>query len=395
MMPLCPLNPVEILNQNLEQFSQQFQGNIKDWQLLNQYLLMPLFDVNSTNELKISQKEKNRLYTVLRNNCQPLRELLRCVGYDCFFAEVIAYHNGNASYRNRYRPHLIGDDTKIAKSTATCMECLKELFCPTEGRKLACFNLVVLIATFGNTKWEIPIDFSLWVPKGHADYLSKPQRMKVMVEAISAEAKTRDISLDGVWFSCDAAYQRSNALMKTVVDAGLTLLTKVSGNITFSLLGQTQKEKVIRDETPRAQMKQSGRLGWKYRYKRLIAIHPVLGEVVLIVSVLYDEKHDKYRRIVLMTTDLTMQATTAINGYKLRWRIEIFFKSMKQELHLSRFQFRKLSSIRSHFQLRGLGYLLISLVRRWGFRHHTRWSCRKVKRWLREALIIKMVSQPA
>ena len=138
-----------------------------------------------------------------------------------------------------------------------------------------------------------------------------------------AEAEKRDISFSRVWFSCDAAYQRSNALMKTVVDAGLTLLTKVSGNITFSLLGQTKKAKVIRDETPRAQMKQSGRLSWQYRYKRLIATHPVLGKVVLIVSVLYDEKHDKYRRTVLMTTDLTMQATTAIKGYKLRWRIEI------------------------------------------------------------------------
>ncbi len=161
MMPHRPLNPIDILNQNLKQFEQQFQGNIKDWQLLNEYLLMPLFDVNSTNELKISQKSKNRLYTVLRNNCHPLRELLRCVGYDCFFAEVQAYHNGNASYRSRYRPHLIGDDTKTAKSTATCMECLKELFCPTEGRKLPCFNLVVLIATFGNTRWEISL-FRSW-----------------------------------------------------------------------------------------------------------------------------------------------------------------------------------------------------------------------------------------
>jgi len=36
------------------------------------------------------------------------------------------------------------------------------------------------------------------------------------------------ISLEGVYFSCDAAYQRSNALMKSIADAGLTIIAKVS-----------------------------------------------------------------------------------------------------------------------------------------------------------------------
>ena len=124
-------------------------------------------------------------------------------------------------------------------------------------------------------------------------------------------------------------------------------------------------------------------------------MHPVLGKVLLIVSVFYDEKHDKYRRILLMTTDLNMRAPTAIWAYKRRWRVEVFFKSVKQQLRLGVFQLRKLQSICSHFQLRGLGYLLLSQVRRFGFLHRVRWSLRKVKRWLRNALTQQLAPKPA
>ncbi len=348
-MTVIASNPLDVFTQQIEIFKAKFQGDASDWKLICQYLLMPLFDIDSPHELSISQQERDHLYHILRVNSEAFSELLRSVAYDCFFAEVEAYQNGNPSYRSRYRPHIIGDDTKQAKATAKCMEYLTKLFCPSNGKKLPCYNLVVLIATFGDTKCEIPIDIRLWLPKEHPEHLSKPQMMKAMIEALQAEAKKRGISLEGVFFSCDAAYQRSNSLMKAVVagerrkgrrempselahslvqkDAGLTIIAKVSGNLNFSINGKTRKAKDIRDYTPLAQMKQSNRLGWRYHYKRIMAQHPILGKVLLIVSVLYDEKHDKYRRILLMTTDLDMQAPSAISSYKRRWRVEFFFKS--------------------------------------------------------------------
>ncbi len=66
---------------------------------------------------------------------------------------------------------------------------------------------------------------------------------------------------------------------------------------------------------------------------------------------------------------------------------------MKQQLRLGVFQLRKLGSIRSHFQLRGLAYLLLSQVRRFGFLHGSRWSLRKVKRWLRDILTVEASSE--
>jgi len=95
----------------------------------------------------------------------------------------------------------------------------------------------------------------------------------------------------------------------------LTIITKVSGNLNFFIDGKQHKAKNIRDETPWSKMKQNNKLGYRYRYKRMMAVHPVLGKVLLIISVFYDEKHDKYRRILLMTTDLDMRAPSAIWAY--------------------------------------------------------------------------------
>ncbi len=388
-------NPLDLFKKQIDIFKAKFQGDTSEWKLICQYLLMPLLDVNSVRELVTSKKKRNRLYEVLRANSESFSQLLREVGYDCFFAEVEAFQQGNPSYQSRYRPHVIGDDTKQAKATAKCMEYLTRLFCPSTGRSLPCYNLVVLIATFGHTKYEIPLDIRLWLPKHHPEYASKPQMMKGMIEALQGEAERRGISFDGVYFSCDAAFQRSNALMKSVADAGLTIIAKVGGNLNFFIHGQTQKAKYIRDNIPWSKMKQNNKLGRQYRYKRIAAVHPFIGKVLLIVSVFYDEKHDKYRRILLMTTDLDMRAPSAIWAYKLRWRVEIFFKSMKQQLRLGVFQLRKLQSVRSHFQLRGLGYLLLSQVRRFGFLHGSRWSLRKVKRWLRDVLIEEQAMEPA
>ncbi len=388
-------NPLDIFKKQIDILKAKFQGDASDWKLICQYLLMPLLDVNSVRELVVSKKKRNRLYEILRANSEAFSQLLRHVGYDCFFAEVEDFQQGNPSYQSRHRPHVIGDDTKQAKATARCMEYLTRLFCPSNGRSLPCYNLVVLIATFGDTKYEIPLDIRLWLPKHHPEYVSKPQMMKAMIVALQAEAERRGISFDGVYFSCDAAFQRSNALMKAVADTGLTIIAKVSGNLNFFVHGQIQKAKDIRDNIPWSKMKQNNKLGWQYRYKRIMAVHPVLGKVLLIVSVFYDEKHDKYRRILLITTDLDMRAPSAIWAYKLRWRVEIFFKSMKQQLRLGVFQLRKLQSVRSHFQLRGLGYLLLSQVRRFGFLHGSRWSLSKVKRWLRDVLIAEPALKPA
>ena len=100
-----------------------------DWGLIEKYLLMPLFDIHSIRELAISAKERNRLYWLMSQKYRPLEKVLTQVGYELFFAEVEAFESASACDRSRYRSYLIGDDTKVAKTHACCMEYLTELFC--------------------------------------------------------------------------------------------------------------------------------------------------------------------------------------------------------------------------------------------------------------------------
>jgi hypothetical protein len=381
-------NPLSVFETEIETFKSQFAGNSGDWKLLCNYLLMPILDVDSINDMQITDKQRNRLYHLLKKNAAPLRQLLQTIGYSCFFTELESFHGGNPSYQSRHRPMLIGDDTKQAKPEAKLMEYLSLLFCPTEGRKLPCYNVVVIFATFGDKQGEILLDLQLWLPKRHPQHKSKPKMLVGMIQALETEAKARNLSFEGVFFSCDAAYQRSNALMEAVVDVKLTLLAKVSGNLTFTVKRKGRKAKNIRKYTPRKQMKSCSRLGVNYRYKRIIAKHPTLGEVLLILSARYDEKHQKWRRIILITNDLALSSPRAIVLYSRRWRVEVFFKSMKQQMRMGTFQLRRFKSIQSHFQLRGLAYLLLSIVRRAAFRHQKRWSLRQVKRWFTTRLIM-------
>ena len=91
-----------------------------------------------------------------------------------------------------------------------------------------------------------------------------------------------------------------------------------------------------------------------------------------------------------MSSDIEMQAPVAILMYKHRWRIEVWFKSVKPEINLARLQLQQLELIGSHFQLRGICYLVLNAVRRRGYVRRSRWTLRKVKRYLRDVLIIEL-----
>ena len=179
--PSCQ-NPLDWLSGQLDDLKTQAGFDDADWGLIEKYLLIPLFDIHSIRELAISAKERNRLYWLMSQKYRPLEKVLTQVGYELFFAEVEAFESASVCDRSRYRPHLIGDDTKVAKTHACCMEYLTELFCPAEGLKLPAYNLVVLCATFGDTDWEIPVAIKLGVPKAHSDYQSMPKLLKAIVD---------------------------------------------------------------------------------------------------------------------------------------------------------------------------------------------------------------------
>ena len=135
-MLACQKSPLDWLSIQREQLKATAALPASDWTLIAKYLLMPLFDVNSIHELAIPARDRNRLYWLMSQKHHFLEKVLTQVGYELFFAEVRAFSGASPCDRSRYRPHLIGDDTKVAKTHSCCMEYLTELFCPAEGVKL-------------------------------------------------------------------------------------------------------------------------------------------------------------------------------------------------------------------------------------------------------------------
>ena len=121
----CPQSPLDWLSAHLAELKAQTALPDSDWLLIEKYLLMPLFDVNLIHELKISRADRNRLYWLMSQKHQHLEKVLLGVGYELFLA---AFSQASACDRSRRRPHLIGDDTLVAKTHSCCMEYLTQLY---------------------------------------------------------------------------------------------------------------------------------------------------------------------------------------------------------------------------------------------------------------------------
>jgi hypothetical protein len=119
---------------------------------------------------------------------------------------------------------------------------------------------------------------------------------------------------------------------------------------------------------------------------------------------------ERKREFVFLTNDFSLAAQTVANIYKSRWDIELFFKTIKQNLKIKRFIGYSLNAVRIQVFVAMIAYLLVSLIK---FLQRSAWSVQKIFRLIRinlferknistlftgvfkEPLLIKDVSQLA
>ena len=87
-------NPLETFTDHIADFQQHFTGDDTDWQLIYDYLLMPIFDIDSVLELQLPQQKRDRLYYLLQQHATAFGDMLSVIGYDLFFEQVIAFQAG-------------------------------------------------------------------------------------------------------------------------------------------------------------------------------------------------------------------------------------------------------------------------------------------------------------
>lgn len=76
----------------------------------------------------------------------------------------------------------------------------------------------------------------------------------------------------------------------------------------------------------------------------------------------YDADRDK--RLVFLTNDFSLPATTIAALYKSRWRIELFFKWIKQHLRIKVFYGTSENAVKSQIWIAVSTYLLVAIVKK-------------------------------
>ena len=76
----------------------------------------------------------------------------------------------------------------------------------------------------------------------------------------------------------------------------------------------------------------------------------------------YDAERDK--RLVFLTNDFSLPATTIAALYKSRWRIELFFKWIKQHLRIKVFYGTSENAVKSQIWIAVSTYMLVAIVKK-------------------------------
>ena len=76
----------------------------------------------------------------------------------------------------------------------------------------------------------------------------------------------------------------------------------------------------------------------------------------------YDAQRDK--RLVFLTNDFSLPATTIAALYKSRWRVELFFKWIKQHLRIKSFYGTSENAVKSQVWIAVATYLLVAIIKK-------------------------------
>jgi transposase len=76
----------------------------------------------------------------------------------------------------------------------------------------------------------------------------------------------------------------------------------------------------------------------------------------------YDADTDK--RLVFLTNNFTLDATTIAKLYKCRWQIELFFKWLKQHLHIKAFFGTSQNAVKTQIWIAVSVYVLIAIIKK-------------------------------
>ena len=149
-------------------------------------------------------------------------------------------------------------------------------------------------------------------------------------------------------YTFDKGYYDLNWFQQ-IADAGAFFVTRIKNNARIEVLGQhrppDEKRGILRDETL-----------W---FTGTQSVKKFPGELRLVEA--FDEETKKTYRFI--TNNFNLAASTIAAIYKRRWRIELFFKWIKQNLKIKSFLGTSENAVRTQIWVALIHYLLVAYIK--------------------------------
>jgi hypothetical protein len=145
------------------------------------------------------------------------------------------------------------------------------------------------------------------------------------------------------------------AFLQTLQNQGVFFVTRLKSNSVFRVVERREKTHptIVADQIIELTGFYS-RKKYPFRLRRVVAKDPVTK-----------------KRVVLLTNQFTWAASTIAAIYKDRWQIELFFKTLKQQLKVKSFVGTSFNALLSQLWAALIAYLVLSYLK---FRSKFRWS---------------------
>lgn len=142
-------------------------------------------------------------------------------------------------------------------------------------------------------------------------------------------------------------------LMLNRIKANNVFVTRIKSNTSYQTIKELElpehkDEHILKDEIIQLNSVKAEKTGIDKHKLRLVHVY----------------KHDENKVIAIITNQLDWEYNTIAELYKKRWDIELFFKSLKQNLQVKTFWGTSENAVKSQIYIALINYLLLELIRR-------------------------------
>ena len=328
------------------------QAALSIGELLEKYMLGAVLQINSIHGLKevlLSDGDTRKLYELLRggpSQNQDLGEVLQAVSLERFFAELEKYTQADPSSQSRHRIYIIFDDTLLDKKGRK-MAHIHRLFDHCKGCYVLGFHGLVMYVVIGpDAKEEFVLDHDVPLypehrPKGYRNPNDRYGLAAGFLEFLAQQAAKRQVSFQEVIVLFDRWYF-GRRMTQACQALELSYVTQSKSPFVYDVHGQRFTASELIEWVLQHGKLQEHHIGRScYRYYTVLAQSPTFGKVRLVVWYRQDSKAKTERRKckVLVCNNVTCKFTAIkiIRAHRVRWRVEVMFRTAKQLCRLGEF----------------------------------------------------------